>query len=429
MNSRQLKVKFVHLATLLWSFPVALPALANNTRALIQEKDLSIQTPLIARSVLRSGPSKTGAPIAILPFEWISQVETAFSKTPVGNALELENEKSDWRLVSARIVPCSPLGVTPKQNLSDYCWPEIRIVWQPVVRNFQARGRIYKSYADDRAIHVLYDVDAMVALNDQSKADRISILLSKIKNEAVAQASSNNFEPLTVEEFVEFKSLQKQASTALLNATLELRSKNIPHSAFRGIGERPEFESSREESEFINRLNLFLLNYAKPFQAKALTSFSLPEGRDAPLLDEWVFLAFDIQNGLLKQTPIGLVSATNGKEIFNFGTSPRGSMLRDEPELYTFLDSILPEALLAKEINSSVIVSADTVEKALLIKKISDRNQILVPNTSCASCHKMNQERFDFHNLSFLEDREMTVSPRVVTDVLLDLNWIQNYLD
>jgi hypothetical protein len=56
---------------------------------------------------------------------------------------------------------------------------------------------------------------------------------------------------------------------------------------------------------------------------------------------------------------------------------------------------------------------------------VADRRRTLVPNTSCASCHKLNGDPFDFHNLSYLDDRDMAVTPRVARDVELDLAWIR----
>ncbi|MCX6130742.1 MAG: hypothetical protein NTX25_16995, partial [Proteobacteria bacterium] len=59
--------------------------------------------------------------------------------------------------------------------------------------------------------------------------------------------------------------------------------------------------------------------------------------------------------------------------------------------------------------------------------RIQDRQQTLVPNTSCVSCHKLNALRFDFHNFSYLEDRDITISPRVIRDVELDLAWLRKH--
>ena len=47
-----------------------------------------------------------------------------------------------------------------------------------------------------------------------------------------------------------------------------------------------------------------------------------------------------------------------------------------------------------------------------------------LPNSGCASCHSLNEFTFDFHNLSYLQEMEMTISDRVVNDVEHDLNWL-----
>ena len=74
------------------------------------------------------------------------------------------------------------------------------------------------------------------------------------------------------------------------------------------------------------------------------------------------------------------------------------------------------------EVKDSIILGGADI--ARLKPVLRDRRQRLVPNTGCASCHQMNDLRFDFHNLGYLEDRELTVAPRVVTDVALDLAWL-----
>jgi HPt (histidine-containing phosphotransfer) domain-containing protein len=62
---------------------------------------------------------------------------------------------------------------------------------------------------------------------------------------------------------------------------------------------------------------------------------------------------------------------------------------------------------------------------ARLTPALRDRRQHLVANTTCGTCHMMNPLRFDFHNFGYLEDRDLTVSPRVTTDVELDLRFLR----
>ena len=44
-----------------------------------------------------------------------------------------------------------------------------------------------------------------------------------------------------------------------------------------------------------------------------------------------------------------------------------------------------------------------------------------------ATCHSFNREIFNLHSLSYLEDDEITVSPRVVADVEHELEWIERW--
>jgi hypothetical protein len=57
-------------------------------------------------------------------------------------------------------------------------------------------------------------------------------------------------------------------------------------------------------------------------------------------------------------------------------------------------------------------------------ERIADGLKVRVQNTTCASCHKLNKLRFDLHNLSYLQGEPMTVSPRVVRDVAIDMAWL-----
>jgi hypothetical protein len=98
----------------------------------------------------------------------------------------------------------------------------------------------------------------------------------------------------------------------------------------------------------------------------------------------------------------------------------RASMGRDDTRLYE-----LPEPLLTTVNDSVALFRSDFRRLAPLIQ---DRRSRLVDNTSCATCHKLNPLRFDFHNLSYLEDQPITVSPRVNTDVALDLAWLRTHL-
>ena len=68
-------------------------------------------------------------------------------------------------------------------------------------------------------------------------------------------------------------------------------------------------------------------------------------------------------------------------------------------------DDIVQESI-ETALEEQVVVHTDDERNA----QFADPNEFLVPNTSCASCHKLNHIRFAMHNLSSLEDRAITVS-------------------
>ena len=73
------------------------------------------------------------------------------------------------------------------------------------------------------------------------------------------------------------------------------------------------------------------------------------------------------------------------------------------------------------QIRSQVIVEIDDLDR--LGPQINDPYQTLVSHTSCASCHRDNNLNFNFHNLSYFEDQEISIAPRTVADVKRDMQW------
>ncbi|MEI8025010.1 MAG: hypothetical protein WCI18_01560 [Pseudomonadota bacterium] len=344
--------------------------------------------------------SQTG----LLKESWYNQVKKSFKNTSVGDAVDIENVFSDWQLISVRVVPCSPLGVSPLQQIDLYCWPEIRLVWQPIL--LQRNPGREPNYADDRAIHVLYDIDPSLYLS--SAPAELSV---KIK-EGISQSLLRGQVPVVSEsELKAFYAVRNRVTRLFLEEALALRNS----SPIDKVEVRSEFQSQSTAKPFLNSLKAFLSRHANPKNVKTLTSFSLPEGRDPATVDEWVFLKFSGKDGEIQPTKISLFSAVTAKPLFDFGFAPRGTMLRDEPSLYDWLDRNPND-----EILKNVMVFGDRFTHS----QIADRTKILVDNTSCASCHKLQSEKFNFHALSYVGKDDLAVSPRVVQDVNLDLKWI-----
>jgi len=371
-----------------------------------------IAVPLVASDLAIVMPrDHVGLGVASGLFEprWYDQVKDAYLNTSVGDAFDRENSYTDWQIVAIRVVPCSPLGESPKQNIDVYCWPEVRIVWQPILLS-SVPGR-EKNFADDRAIHALYDVDAAIYLNPDAAK-----ILNRTKDQLRKSLSELKDPGLSDQELRSFVDSRNALAKSFLKDFYDLRLTD-PQGK---IEVRTEFQSQMTAKKFVTKLLTLLKKITPTKSINHLTSFSLPEGKDAPSLDEWVFLKFSGSNGNLTSVSIELTSAESGRKIFDFGFAPIASMMRDDPSLYDWL-----ERNPNKEIEKNVMVFGDRTSHS----HISDRRIIGVSNTSCGSCHKLKTERFNFHALSYLGRDELEVSPRVIKDVELDLAWLRSYLN
>lgn len=383
----------------------------------IGENDLAIAMPLESLDLL-SGKSPLQGGTQLLPQSWYEQISKGYSYTSIGEGFERESPYSDWRLVSLRIVPCAPLGKTPGNAINSICWPEIRLVWQPILRKIRLHERYMLAAADDRAVHAIYPLPSRLVLN-AAEVNRLQGHLESIKSYIPESAA---YTPLDKPRLADFIQLRNRVINRLLIDTLALRSKARLDTQDLALGVRPEMLESRSEQQaFLERLQSLLSSYTRPDDLRALTTFSLPEGREPAHIDEWVFLAFRAQESRLSAENIQIHSRRNGQVLANLGSSNTGTQSRDDDRLYDLLDG----SNAAAELQSSVMLF--TPDIASMTPAIQDRLQTLVPNTSCVSCHKMNDLRFDFHNFSYLEDRDLTISPRVTRDVELDLLWLKQH--
>jgi len=150
-----------------------------------------------------------------------------------------------------------------------------------------------------------------------------------------------------------------------------------------------------------------------------LTAFSLPEGRNPAGSDRWIFVAFDGAYGQIKQRPITVTDPKSGETIYDYGM--------DETVSSAAGDDRLLDALSDGEVDRNIVrrqIFTEPSDRTRLADRINDPDQTLVANTSCATCHSFNDLTFDFHNLSYLQEMEMTVSKRVHNDVRADLDWL-----
>lgn len=362
-------------------------------------KDLAVILPAL-------GQPQVALTEAWFPAAWWQEITSAFARTSIGDALERESQKDDWRLVAVRVAPCQPLLSFLSERNETLCQPELRLVWQPVEQVF--RGNRWQYYADDRAIHALYRFDPGMFLN-AAMAERWRVLSER--------ASS-----LTAMEEAEFGPLQRALAQAIVAEVVGLRQLTQA-SAYDDIGERPEFRDAATAKAFVAALTGFLQKYARPQLSTQVTAFSLPEGRDPPLLDEWVFVAFEPLPGgdRLKPQSLNVRSRRDGRVLVDYGESASVSVRRDEANLIDLFDETAGQE--RSELQDAVIW--DLNDRRSKLAAIADPRRTHIAHTSCASCHKLSKTTFDMHNLSYFEDREITVSPRVERDVEVELEWLR----
>ncbi|WP_141730742.1 hypothetical protein [Oligoflexus tunisiensis] len=374
----------------------------------LAEKDLALVLDRDPAQAIRF--QNAGAGI-LFPQSWYQAVLNGFRQTPVGDALERENVYDHWQLTGIRVAPCMPIGLVPTDNVREHCWPEVRLVWQPIVRT--TTGGLF---ADDRAIHATYDVFPTDALS-QEELSRVIALRNRLFSYYWGFKDPNNL--LNAQEEAEFRALRNKVVQRLIGNTIWLRTLNA---SYAGHGLRPEY-GRPEFALFRSRLLTWLQAYAPAHLIKEATAFSLPAGRAPGAINGWSFIAFHGQSGQLQPRNLSILSTRDGTEIFNFGDHSSASRQQDDPRLLRTPVS----AAIAQELRNSVIFNA--VDRNRLLPRLADRNQILPNNTSCASCHRFNQDGNDFHNMSyFVGLPQISLAERVRRDVAWDLNWLATHL-
>lgn len=374
----------------------------------LAEKDLSVMLDRNPSTAIRFQNPGTRE---LFPTTWYQQVLNSYQATPVGTAIQRENFYSDWQLTGIRIAPCMPLGLTPNDRVQDHCWPEVRLVWQPFVLLGQQRSL----FADDRAIHATYDVFPSDALT-QDELQRVVDLRNRLW--AFYHGGRDPSKLLNAVEESEFVALRNKVVSRMLGNTMWLRTLGT-QSLYQGFGLRPELAST-EAPEFRRRLLIWLQAYTQTRLIKEVTSFSLPAGRAPGAINLWSFVALHGQSGQLVVRSQTITSARNARTLVNLGGQT--TVTRQEDDDRFFHIDFGPEV--ARELVDTVMFSSQ--DRPHLLPKMADRNQILVPNTSCASCHRFQTDPNNFHNMSyFVGFPQISVAERVRRDVAWDLQWLR----
>lgn len=363
----------------------------------VQERDLSIilDTSLNKRIEMKE---------PLFSSNWFYQItEKQFKKTDVGYALEIESPLKEWRLISIRIAPCVSLVPSYFFDPETFCWPQIRTVWAPVFDKYRTTwGITVENYSDDRAIHALYWFEENEYSTNQT--------YQKVKK--IIQNEPDKLKFISNAEKKEWLKLRREAIQKLLKNTLTLRTKGASDEKYKNFGIRPELYTDNES--FRNRLYTFLLNYTKTNLITELTAFSLPEGRDPTGIDTWVFVAFNGNNGIITPKKLDIYDRDTGKKINDPTFSQTATMNNDDPSLYLGnIQKLREQVLLFNEDRESIR------------NKVFSNKSLLNGETSCATCHKFNDIKFNFHNFSKLEDRPTTISEKLEHEVRKDLSWLR----
>ena len=378
------------------------------------QADLAILLDVLDEPLIDSGTTDTNGS-RLFPRAWLTAVEEAYADTEVGDAMQAENRYEEWRLVSARVSPCAPIGIQPDVDIDTWCWPTVRLVWQPVVEDIRSEwGTKIDFYADDRAIHAIYPVKPRNLDGERIEGHW---------REVVAEHLAEGGEPSELEPRMRegFEAVRDATATAVLNALHALRDPDLSPGAYRNLELRPEVQhADGREHRFKQQLHAVLSEFASWQDLDEMTSFSLPEGRLPATSDIWVFVGFDGNNGFPKLKELNVLGRYSGEELVNIGVSQTVAVGVED----TAIEDALEEG--NRELSESLIVDADDIQE--IGPDMADPYEFLVPNTSCASCHRLNGLRFDFHSLSGFEDRGMTVSPRVNKDVARDMMWMRSNL-
>ena len=394
--------------------PSTAPLTAGSWPDFPAERDLALLFPLEEDPLVPASTRLLGGSAA-LPSSWVDRVGEAFWPTIVEDGFSEESWYEDWRLVSVRVSPCAPVARSPALAPASVCWPVVRLVWQPVVGTMDRGGVQIDAWADDRAIHAIYPVvarDPSGRRMDQSARERVTDRLE----------AGGRLSDLSAAELAAFEDSRDRTTAWLLDEVAGLRDRRLPLGSWDGLDDRPELaQDSATAQAFRTRLVAFLSETAAPADLRELTAFSLPAGRQPSLDDAWVFVQFGSDGRSLLRRSLEVYSRTDGGLLLDYGLDQDAGQTHESPAVEEALD-----ADPTGELHDTVVSSSEDVDEILDL--IVDPEEVFVPNTTCATCHRLNGLRFDFHSLSHFEDNAHTISPRVVADVARDRAWSEDWL-
>lgn len=428
--------------------PLGAPSedVSASTGASLRERDVALVFDIRKTDLVRAtDPRSTGG--QRLPATWYAAALQAIATIDYDtrDAINEENLRSDFRVVSARVTPCAPL-TDVVADAAALCWPEVRLVWQPIVSRPIPNPVTFENvnvtaFADDRAIHTLFDAAPEVLL---TAADASQARTLRDAATAAARAGQGRVF-LASPDGVRFAALRDRAARQLRGALLALRTPTRPDTDYEGLAVRPESGKRSEWIAFGTRFRGFLDQFATADALKQLTAFSFGRGRSPTNLfgpPHWVFVSLRRGAGGLVAEPITIRSPETGAVIANLGAGLFASAAGVNAQLDAAIATAPPQSK-AVLLANTVVGSVQTSQGALAARaRVGDASTLLVANTDCASCHQLDTSRpnptADLHNLSTFSYFDPTtagaaagriftdgfqISPRVRTDVAFDLGW------
>ena len=363
----------------------------------------------------------------VLPESWLDAVDEALLKSEIGELISDESWIEDWQLVAMRVSPCSPLGkIADAEEIDRLCWPEVRLVFQPIAKQVRHLSIIQDHYADDRAIHALYRLSPDTEV------------LRKIQTELAEGQRLSNIEP---DVLAEFEDLRDQNAKFLLEQVYSLRqNQTLENSGSKPSGsddpnyslpdERLEYFEDESAAEFSQKLfERVLIPFCQTQALHELTAFSLPLGRSPASAELWSFVGFHQVDGRLEQSNLKILSAHSASLLYEFkgeGDLKSEDVSTTDGDIQFMKDFENLEYEVQNQLLEQVIIDPRTETKVKA--RIADPYQTLVSHTSCASCHRDNNLLFNFHNLSYFESQDISIAPRTLNDVKRDMAWSQSLL-
>ena len=224
----------------------------------------------------------------------------------------------------------------------------------------------------------------------------------------------------TETDYVEFSRLRDRAIDYLLTVAYEIR--RMDGQNYVGINYREELLRDDDTSQrFLRLMQTRLSSLLQVDAVHTVTAFSLPEGRQPAGVDLWTFLAFEQIEGDLQIKTLEILDPRDRRPPRRIGYKRNSQCSESRSRIFRTLWMNPPKRSYRvkysrQKANAGICQLGSTTPKKAWLQ-----------THPALPVHSFNREIFNLHSLSYLEDDEITVSPRVVADVEHELEWIERW--